>query len=68
MGATGDFFRARDEFRRHPFISNNFRRATPGLGIALTAFGVYLFAEGMYERLYKPKQQSAVGHGEHAHH
>jgi hypothetical protein len=49
--ATGSFFAARDAYRKHPVISNNLRRATPGLGIALAAFGVYLFVEGMTSKL-----------------
>ena len=68
MGATGDFFRARDEFRKHPFISHNFRRATPGLGIALVAFGAYLFIDGMYEKLYKQPHQKSTTAAGHAHH
>ncbi|KAF4360601.1 hypothetical protein F8388_017627 [Cannabis sativa] len=42
LGATGEFFRRRDEWRKHPMLTNQFRHATPGLGIALVAFGVYL--------------------------
>jgi len=49
--ATGSFFASRDAYRKHPLISNNLRRATPGLGIALAAFGVYLFVEGMTSKL-----------------
>ncbi|KAH7353022.1 hypothetical protein KP509_19G075500 [Ceratopteris richardii] len=60
MGHTGDFFRARDEYRRHPFISNNFRRAFPGLGIATVAFSIYLIGENIYERMSKP--DSAESH------
>jgi hypothetical protein len=49
--AKGSFFAARDAYRKHPLISNNLRRATPGLGIALAALGVYLFVEGMTSKL-----------------
>ncbi|KAH9574792.1 hypothetical protein CY35_01G077800 [Sphagnum magellanicum] len=48
---TGSFFVARDVYRKHPVISNNLRRPTLGLGIALVAFGVYLFVEGMTSKL-----------------
>ncbi|CAK9867189.1 unnamed protein product [Sphagnum jensenii] len=49
--ATGSFFAARDAYRKHPVISNNLKRATPELGIALAAFSVYLFVEGMTSKL-----------------
>ncbi|KAF9690329.1 hypothetical protein SADUNF_Sadunf01G0184200 [Salix dunnii] len=42
LGSTGEFFRRRDEWRKHPMLTNQFRHATPGLGIALVAFGIYL--------------------------
>ncbi|KAK2986972.1 hypothetical protein RJ640_024870 [Escallonia rubra] len=42
LGPTGEFFRRRDEWRKHPMLTNQFRHAAPGLGIALVAFGVYL--------------------------
>ncbi|KAI7726536.1 hypothetical protein M8C21_023228 [Ambrosia artemisiifolia] len=42
LGPTGEFFRRRDEWRKHPMLNNQFRHATPGLGIALVAFGVYV--------------------------
>jgi hypothetical protein len=47
----GSFFAARDAYRKHPVISNNLRRPTPGLGITLAAFDVYLFVEGMTSKL-----------------
>lgn len=53
MGAgknTAEFFRRRDEWRKHPMLGNQFRHATPGLGIALVAFGVYLVAEQVYNK------------------
>jgi hypothetical protein len=45
------FFAARDAYRKHPVINNNLKRPTPRLGIALAAFGVYLFVEGMTSKL-----------------
>ncbi|KAH9532186.1 hypothetical protein CY35_19G077000 [Sphagnum magellanicum] len=45
------FFVARDAYRKHPVISNNLRRPTLGLGIALAVFDVYLFVEGMTSKL-----------------
>ncbi|KAI5421402.1 hypothetical protein KIW84_045002 [Lathyrus oleraceus] len=53
MGAgknTAELFRRRDEWRKHPIHVNQFRQATPGLGIALVAFGVYLVAEQVYNK------------------
>lgn len=32
-------------------LSNNLRHATPGLGIALVAFGIYLVGEAAYNRI-----------------
>ncbi|KAK7292514.1 hypothetical protein RIF29_08295 [Crotalaria pallida] len=51
---TGEFFRRRDEWRKHPMLTNQLRHATPGLGIALVAFGVYLVADQLYNRLHAP--------------
>ncbi|KAD4179616.1 hypothetical protein E3N88_28245 [Mikania micrantha] len=45
LGPTGEFFRRRDEWRKHPMLTNQFRHATPGLGIALVAFGIYLVGD-----------------------
>ncbi|KAL4655145.1 hypothetical protein ACB092_01G430200 [Castanea dentata] len=45
LGPTGEFFKRRDEWRKH---------ATPGLGIALVAFGVYLVGEQVYKRILAP--------------
>jgi hypothetical protein len=45
MGAgkyTEEFFRRRDEERKHPMLGSQMRHATSGLGIVLVAFGVYL--------------------------
>ncbi|KAF9610565.1 hypothetical protein IFM89_023265 [Coptis chinensis] len=46
LGPTGEFFKRRDEWRKHPMVGNQLRHATPGLGIALVAFGIYL-VEGL---------------------
>ncbi|RHN65148.1 putative NADH dehydrogenase [ubiquinone] 1 beta subcomplex subunit 3 [Medicago truncatula] len=54
MGAgknTAEFFKRRDEWRKHPMLGNQMRHATPGLGIALVAFGVYLVAEQVYNKI-----------------
>ncbi|KAI0494262.1 NADH dehydrogenase [ubiquinone] 1 beta subcomplex subunit 3-B-like [Dendrobium catenatum] len=51
LGPTGEFFKRRDEWRKHPMLVNQFRYATPGLGIALIAFGVYLVGEAVYNRV-----------------
>ncbi|XP_047161160.1 NADH dehydrogenase [ubiquinone] 1 beta subcomplex subunit 3-B-like [Vigna umbellata] len=48
---TAEFFRRRDAWRKHPMLTNQFRHATPGLGIALVAFGFYLVGEQVYDRL-----------------
>ncbi|XP_054794137.1 NADH dehydrogenase [ubiquinone] 1 beta subcomplex subunit 3-B-like [Prosopis cineraria] len=53
-GHTGEFFRRRDQWRKHPMLSNQLRHATPGLGIALVAFGIYLVGEQVYNRLNSP--------------
>jgi hypothetical protein len=54
LNATGEFFRRRDEWRRHPMVGNQLRHATPGLGIAIVAFGIYLVGEAAYNRLSRP--------------
>jgi hypothetical protein len=54
LGPTGEFFRRRDEWRKHPRLTNQLRHATPGLGIALVAFGIYLVGEQVYNRVYAP--------------
>ncbi|XP_062176403.1 NADH dehydrogenase [ubiquinone] 1 beta subcomplex subunit 3-B-like [Alnus glutinosa] len=62
LGPTGEFFRRRDEWRKHPRLTNQLRHATPGLGIALVAFGVYLVGEQVYNRLYAPSSSSHHHH------
>ncbi|EXB36874.1 hypothetical protein L484_016479 [Morus notabilis] len=64
LGPTGEFFRRRDEWRKHPMLTNQLRHATPGLGIALVAFGIYLVGEQVYYKLYAPSSSS----DSHSHH
>ncbi|KAL6838312.1 hypothetical protein ACP4OV_031816 [Aristida adscensionis] len=54
LNATGEFFRRRDGWRRHPMVGNQLRHAAPGLGIAIVAFAVYLVGEAAYSRLQRP--------------
>ncbi|XP_042416254.1 NADH dehydrogenase [ubiquinone] 1 beta subcomplex subunit 3-B-like [Zingiber officinale] len=54
LGPTGEFFRRRDEWRKHPMLTNNLRNAFPGLGIALVAFGIYLAGEAAYNHFRRP--------------
>ncbi|KAK2664711.1 hypothetical protein Ddye_003285 [Dipteronia dyeriana] len=54
MGHTGEFFRRRDTWRKHPMLTSNLRNATPGLGIALVAFGIYCVGEQVYYKLIAP--------------
>ncbi|CAK9177828.1 unnamed protein product [Ilex paraguariensis] len=54
LGPTGEFFRRRDEWRKHPMLTNQLRHATPGLGIAVVAFGIYLVGEAAYNKIYAP--------------
>lgn len=35
-------------------VGNQLRHATPGLGIAIVAFGIYLVGEAAYNRLSRP--------------
>ncbi|XP_057801831.1 NADH dehydrogenase [ubiquinone] 1 beta subcomplex subunit 3-B-like isoform X2 [Salvia miltiorrhiza] len=58
LGTTGEFFKRRDEWRKHPMLTNQWRHATPGLGIALVAFGIYLVGETAYNKIYAPKSDS----------
>ncbi|CAL9184484.1 unnamed protein product [Musa hybrid cultivar] len=62
LGPTGEFFRRRDEWRKHPMLTNNLRRATPGLGIALVAFGIYLVGEAAYNHFRGPDPHSTSHH------
>ncbi|GER25345.1 replication factor C / DNA polymerase IIIgamma-tau subunit [Striga asiatica] len=59
LGPTGEFFRRRDAWRKHPMLTNQWRHATPGLGIAVVAFGIYLVGEAAYNKIYAaPKSHS----------
>uniref|UniRef100_A0A7N0RFL5 Uncharacterized protein n=1 Tax=Kalanchoe fedtschenkoi TaxID=63787 RepID=A0A7N0RFL5_KALFE len=57
LGPTGEFFRRRDEWRKHPMLSNQLRHAAPGLGIGIVAFGVYLAAEYAHSNFYSSSSQ-----------
>ncbi|XP_074314422.1 NADH dehydrogenase [ubiquinone] 1 beta subcomplex subunit 3-B-like [Silene latifolia] len=54
LGTTGEFFRRRDAWRKHPMLSNQFRHALPGFGLGVSAFCVYLVAETVYNKFYSP--------------
>ncbi|XP_020178674.1 NADH dehydrogenase [ubiquinone] 1 beta subcomplex subunit 3-B [Aegilops tauschii subsp. strangulata] len=54
LNATGEFFRRRDGWRKHPMVGNQLRHATPGLGIAIVAFGIYLVGEAAYNCVHRP--------------
>ncbi|XP_043718692.1 NADH dehydrogenase [ubiquinone] 1 beta subcomplex subunit 3-B-like [Telopea speciosissima] len=64
LGPTGEFFRRRDEWRKHPMLTKQLRHATPGLGIAIVAFSVYVIGEAAYNKLYAPhpSQSSSSSH------
>lgn len=51
--STGAFFKSRDEYRKHPILNGHLKRATPGLGIALGLFGVFLVVDGISSRFSK---------------
>lgn len=40
-------------------LGNQFRHATPGLGIAIVAFGFYLVGEAAYNKFYAPSATSS---------
>ncbi|CDP08366.1 unnamed protein product [Coffea canephora] len=71
LGPTGEFFRRRDEWRKHPMLTNQFRYAIPGLGIALVAFGIYLVGEAAYSKIYATSHShshaSSSAAGSHSH-
>ncbi|XP_028101184.1 NADH dehydrogenase [ubiquinone] 1 beta subcomplex subunit 3-B-like [Camellia sinensis] len=62
LGPTGEFFRRRDEWRKHPMLTNQLRHATPGLGIALVAFGIYLVGETAYNKISAPSHSHSHSH------
>ncbi|RXH73425.1 hypothetical protein DVH24_016247 [Malus domestica] len=68
LGTTGEFFRRRDEWRKHPMLSNQLRHATPGLGIALVAFGVYLVGEQTIGHIENKEKHSSNAHPPEWHH
>jgi hypothetical protein len=53
--STGAFFKSRDDYRKHPILNGHLKRATPGLGIALGLFGVYLIVDGISSKFSAPK-------------
>ncbi|KAL0797801.1 hypothetical protein Bca101_052975 [Brassica carinata] len=59
LGTTGEFFRRRDEWRKHPMLSNQMRHALPGLGIGVAAFCVYLVGEQIYNKALAPSKSSS---------
>ncbi|XP_023738145.1 NADH dehydrogenase [ubiquinone] 1 beta subcomplex subunit 3-B [Lactuca sativa] len=65
LGPTGEFFRRRDAWRKHPMLTNQFRHATPGLGIALVAFGVYVVAEIAYNKINAPSHTTSTSSHSH---
>lgn len=54
--STGAFFKSRDDYRKHPILNGHLKRATPGLGIALGLFGVYLIVDGISSKFSAPKK------------
>ncbi|XP_057975851.1 NADH dehydrogenase [ubiquinone] 1 beta subcomplex subunit 3-B-like [Malania oleifera] len=65
LGPTGEFFKRRDEWRKHPMLTNQLRHATPGLGIALVAFGIYCIGEAAYNKFYTPTSHSSASSHSH---
>ncbi|KAK6915821.1 NADH dehydrogenase [ubiquinone] 1 beta subcomplex subunit 3 [Dillenia turbinata] len=51
LGTTGEFFRRRDEWRKHPMLSKQMRHAVPGLGLGVAAFVVYCIGEFAINKL-----------------
>ncbi|KAG2259750.1 hypothetical protein Bca52824_079044 [Brassica carinata] len=50
LGTTGEFFRRRDQWRKHPMLSNQMRHALPGLGIGI--------GEQIYSKALAPSKSS----------
>ncbi|GAB2218076.1 hypothetical protein Droror1_Dr00001293 [Drosera rotundifolia] len=67
LGTTGEFFRRRDEWRKHPMLTKQFRHSVPGLGIALVAFGVYLIGEAAYNKFKSPYSPPSSASSSHNH-
>ncbi|MFS7948110.1 putative NADH dehydrogenase [ubiquinone] 1 beta subcomplex subunit 3 [Helianthus anomalus] len=59
---TDEFFRRRDEWRKHSMLTNQFRHATPGLRIVVVAFGIYAAREIAYNKIYAPSHTSPRSH------
>lgn len=47
---------ANDAWRKHPMLRGNYRRAMPGLGVAVVAFGAYCLLEGAAGVFTKKKE------------
>ncbi|CAK9137431.1 unnamed protein product [Ilex paraguariensis] len=68
LGPTGEFFWRMDEWRKHAMLTNQLRHATPGLGIAVVAFGVtgtnrgVLQEKGRVEEVPDADQLAPPGH------
>ncbi|CAN0911842.1 NADH dehydrogenase [ubiquinone] 1 beta subcomplex subunit 3-B [Linum grandiflorum] len=62
LGSTGEFFRRRDEWRKHPMLTNQFRHALPGFGIGVAAFAVYLIGEQIFNRVGAPSSSASHSH------
>ncbi|XP_047306882.1 NADH dehydrogenase [ubiquinone] 1 beta subcomplex subunit 3-B-like [Impatiens glandulifera] len=65
LGPTGEFFKRRDEWRKHPMLSNQFRHAFPGLGIAVVAFSIYCVGEYAYDKIYAPSHSHSSSSHSH---
>ncbi|KAL2939493.1 NADH dehydrogenase [ubiquinone] 1 beta subcomplex subunit 3-B [Bienertia sinuspersici] len=62
LGTTGEFFRRRDAWRKHPTLTNQFRHALPGFGIGVAAFCVYLVGETIYNNVNSSSSHSSSSH------
>ncbi|GAB2230961.1 hypothetical protein Droror1_Dr00027241 [Drosera rotundifolia] len=58
---------SRDEWRKHPMLTKQFRHSVPGLGIALVAFGVYLIGEAAYNKFKSPHSPHSSASSSHNH-
>ncbi|OIT06923.1 nadh dehydrogenase [ubiquinone] 1 beta subcomplex subunit 3-b, partial [Nicotiana attenuata] len=59
LGTTGEFIRKRDEWRKHPMLTNQFRHAFPSLGIAVVAFSIYCVDEFAYNKMSSPSRSTS---------
>nr|XP_024933242.2 NADH dehydrogenase [ubiquinone] 1 beta subcomplex subunit 3-B-like [Ziziphus jujuba var. spinosa]XP_048336960.1 NADH dehydrogenase [ubiquinone] 1 beta subcomplex subunit 3-B-like [Ziziphus jujuba var. spinosa] len=62
LGTTKELFRRRDEWRKHPRLSNQLCHALPSLGLGVAAFGVYLVGKQVYNKLLAPCSSSSSSH------